>query len=806
MEALQTVTPALPANAGARREVLRRGVVQAVLDRPESLVVIDAAAGTGKSTLLRQIAERPGAVLHVGADAPPEPGRKRLVLWDIPPGSEPAPLPESFIHGGGRIVIAKRRETNVPGLSRAMLYGRTARLRTPDLLLTREELTRHAGAAAADRLLRATGGWPLLLGLAEAGAVDDQVLGDFLRDELLMPLKSAELVALKAVLDGAAAISDSEDIVPFMRRDAAGTLTFTAEAMREPLVLAIDAAIKARVSNPADAREIAEAFAARGNMVEAIEAYQMAGFHELALRTFVAAHGRFFIYYYGPEAFDRVLSGFPSSFAMQSEAIVMSLAMLACKRGDVALARRLLADRFGDIANDPAHVFSPRSVFSRDFRAFRLVMLIYEDVFFSEEMLEQIFALLPEYPGDAHLLRGSFYNSVLEYYIRSRRFAEADDVATHAHFHYERAGTPLLSFYISLHQAIMRLMMGDAVTACKHAARAAQQLASVTFDSPNDKRLLDLLDACVEYEGGKAEPLARFLSMELDEFSHGEIWPSLIEFALQYGSQALSAHFSTIAARNFLDRWRIYQIRNRQFRNMLEIREAAVLQNGNRWHEAADKLAGVESRITKAWVLAQSEELTLLQDRDDIGLAMSWLRHMVFETPTRPGLAGQLAAIGNNLHVTDRQQIAIDIWLAYVEKRLRNLTKSRSVLNKTFETAARLGAIGALAEERFFLSELVENRRISEFLDASVSAKQILKKLRDTGLTARGSGKAAGLSRRETKILLMIAEGAANKFIANTLGLSEATVKFHLGNVYRKLGCKKRREAIAAARALGLVT
>jgi DNA-binding NarL/FixJ family response regulator len=52
----------------------------------------------------------------------------------------------------------------------------------------------------------------------------------------------------------------------------------------------------------------------------------------------------------------------------------------------------------------------------------------------------------------------------------------------------------------------------------------------------------------------------------------------------------------------------------------------------------------------------------------------------------------------------------------------------------------------------------------------------------------------------------MIAEGAANKFIANTLGLSEATVKFHLANVYRKLGCRKRREAIAAARALGLVT
>ena len=37
-------------------------------------------------------------------------------------------------------------------------------------------------------------------------------------------------------------------------------------------------------------------------------------------------------------------------------------------------------------------------------------------------------------------------------------------------------------------------------------------------------------------------------------------------------------------------------------------------------------------------------------------------------------------------------------------------------------------------------------------------------------------------------------------------GLTEATVKYHLGNTYRKLGCKRRREAISAARALGLLS
>ena len=40
---------------------------------------------------------------------------------------------------------------------------------------------------------------------------------------------------------------------------------------------------------------------------------------------------------------------------------------------------------------------------------------------------------------------------------------------------------------------------------------------------------------------------------------------------------------------------------------------------------------------------------------------------------------------------------------------------------------------------------------------------------------------------------------------AKALALSEATVKFHLGNANRKLGCRRRSEATAAAHALGVV-
>lgn len=799
--------PASTRDTRGRNLLPRRRLVEFILGRPEPVVVLDAAAGTGKSILLAEIAGRLGTVVHAADTAPEDAAPEETVLWDIQAAARPQGLPERFLSRKGRIVIAKRPETPLPGLTRATAYGHVFSLGTRDLLFTQNELAGHVGAVAAERAMVASGGWPLLASSFGGRAPSDETMRQFLTTEFLQPLPASALVGLKELLSGGVALLGDEDrLAPLARRGPAGKLEFAVEALRGPLAAAIDIVLGQRSSVPAEAKAVGEAYAARGQMTEAILTLQKAGFLDLALRTFIDAADRFFIYYYGSEALDRVLAGFPIEFSMQHDAVVFSLALQACKRGDVALARRLLAERFGKAANDPSKVFVAGSSFSKEFRAFRLVLLIYEDVFFTAELLEQVFTLLAEFPSDAHLERGTFYNSILEFYMRSRRFTEAEDVASRARYHYDQARAPMLSFYIALHRAIMRLMMGDALAARKHAADAATCLAGVTFGSPSDARLLALLKACIDYESGKPEPLARFLSLELDEFSHGEIWPSLIEFALHYGSQALSEHFSTIDARSFLDRWRVYQVSNRQFRRMIEIREAAVLQNGNRWQEAAERLAGIESRISKAWVLAAGDELTRLGGRDEIALALIWLRYLVHEMPTRPNLDRQLVAMLNNLQLTERQRIGVGIWLAHVNKRQRNLSAARALLQKTFENAARLGAVAPLAEERVFLSELVDHRRISEFLDTSEPVRQVMRRLRGGRLPNTALGAKIGLSRRETKILLMISEGGSNKFIANALGLSEATVKFHLGNVYRKFGCRKRKEAISAARALGLVT
>ena len=61
------------------------------------------------------------------------------------------------------------------------------------------------------------------------------------------------------------------------------------------------------------------------------------------------------------------------------------------------------------------------------------------------------------------------------------------------------------------------------------------------------------------------------------------------------------------------------------------------------------------------------------------------------------------------------------------------------------------------------------------------------------------------LTPREMTTLRLMADGKANKEIANELRISERTVKTHLGHLFEKLGVTSRTEAVKVASRRGLV-
>jgi DNA-binding NarL/FixJ family response regulator len=80
------------------------------------------------------------------------------------------------------------------------------------------------------------------------------------------------------------------------------------------------------------------------------------------------------------------------------------------------------------------------------------------------------------------------------------------------------------------------------------------------------------------------------------------------------------------------------------------------------------------------------------------------------------------------------------------------------------------------------------------WLSASVSSKLADRMARD------------GLTSREVGILRLIAAGKSNKLVGVAVGISETTVKFHVGNILAKLQASSRIEAVYTATRRGILS
>ena len=86
--------------------------------------------------------------------------------------------------------------------------------------------------------------------------------------------------------------------------------------------------------------------------------------------------------------------------------------------------------------------------------------------------------------------------------------------------------------------------------------------------------------------------------------------------------------------------------------------------------------------------------------------------------------------------------------------------------------------------------------------------------IRDSGLGARDSRQDGdrdrvfeeALTHRELEVLELLAEGLPNKGIADRLGISDQTVKFHIASIMGKLGASNRVETVRRAVRRGLLS
>ncbi len=122
-------------------------------------------------------------------------------------------------------------------------------------------------------------------------------------------------------------------------------------------------------------------------------------------------------------------------------------------------------------------------------------------------------------------------------------------------------------------------------------------------------------------------------------------------------------------------------------------------------------------------------------------------------------------------------------------------------------TAIKAGARGYLLKNAE-TADLLEAIRCVHIGEAMIAPSMAVRLLEEFGTLAREAPEtslAGTLSEREVEVLRLVAQGFANKEIADQLSLSEHTVKSHLRNILDKLHLRSRAHAAAYAVQAGLV-
>ena len=183
----------------------------------------------------------------------------------------------------------------------------------------------------------------------------------------------------------------------------------------------------------------------------------------------------------------------------------------------------------------------------------------------------------------------------------------------------------------------------------------------------------------------------------------------------------------------------------------------------------------------------------------------------------KTGVSSLLAQLGS-IEVVDRDRAEVALWDAGVDaaKTLARLPELRAlpvpavaVVGDPAHVAPALaaGARGVVLRDQVgpgIHAALAAVRSGLTVIDTSLAESLVptAPATLPSGTPGKGKGE---LTEREKQVVQLLSEGLSNKLIADRLGISDHTAKFHVNGVMMKLGASTRTEAVVEAMRRGLV-
>jgi len=490
-----------------------------------------------------------------------------------------------------------------------------------------------------------------------------------------------------------------------------------------------------------------------------------------------------------------LLDHIPASLVHSSLRVKLCLAFVLAKEGRIVEADRLLDEAVAEKESDDSALLDEIALLGALFR-------VYEDRIRLDDDIARLDNLLRATPESEPLVRGVLLNLVCVAQIQAGDLSSARLSGERSMAYYRDLDTKYLQFFIHINISIIDLEEG-LLSDAQDRRSTALHLAERYF--PTDKGLAGIASVLlseVHLERGDPAAAGRDIFESLHDIEVREGWSELYVPGYTVAMEVALADRGLEAAAEILDRAeRTIRRRNMgRLQRLIRYKRLDLFVRAGRADLAALALQDID-RLTHA---------------DAESLRPCWRGFFMAAL----SLARYHTRFGDSSHALELLYDAVE--KAEETNAVRFLVKALILQSmalhasgdsraaaQPFKRAAALGSSrgfhGCFAEEGGALAAsvhaIVRTTGIGDMSEAEVEfVAQLLSELS----TGKHGKPPHILSLRELEVMEQLSMGHSNKLIARHLGLSEPTVKFHLKNIYSKLGVNKRGLAVSVARRHGL--
>ncbi|MGQ3081017.1 MAG: LuxR C-terminal-related transcriptional regulator [Allorhizobium sp.] len=538
-------------------------------------------------------------------------------------------------------------------------------------------------------------------------------------------------------------------------------------------------------------RRTSEWFEANGYMAQAVRHAREAGDLDRCAALVESAGGWELILFGGIGYLRGLLQQIPDAIAHSYPRILLAKAYLSLKDGLLGESRAL----FDAAANSRDAEAGPANL-QRDLLNVGTLIFAYEDSPITTADLKRWGDQLERVPADDPLTRSILAAQLIVSELAMGQFAAADHRAQATMRTMREARTVLGLNYCYLHAGLAALYQGRLRAAEAHfgvARRMAEE--NFAFD-PGLRALASLLEGSLRHWMGEpANYPVEQAEADLDQVEHYDGWLDI--YAAGLAVEAFQLH----RVEDAITRGQHIAERRglRRLARMVDAVRVGMTSGGNRSSIAMKLTQQLPAEI---WRQDPFWWLPFLESRLALSIYFAGIDRSKAIEALGEGLECA-RALGANIY-TIRILVARALLLDLSGHRDRSIEDLIEAL--TMAAAERI--VGPFLDQRGLASLLrtVVRQAQDSYIDILVLEFANAVIARYSKMAGENESSAAiGLSSREREVLEELASGRSNKEIARLLDMTEHTVKFHLKNIFGKLGAERRTEAVARARALKLI-